>query len=149
MRFVIPRIVVAAAISAVMVIPSLAAAPGQHPAYMRTLTALRDARAHLVHTGSDVTSKDQENALVQVDRAIEEINHARITDGKNISDHSPMDANLKQADSLRRALELINEARGDVSSEQDQPDTQGLQKRVLQHIEDAARFVKYATESVH
>jgi hypothetical protein len=149
MRFSMPQIVVAATIAALVAIPSLAAGPYKHPAYLRALTDLRDARAHLVRAGSDVVSKEQENALVQVDQAIEEINHAGITDGKNISDHSPMDANLKQADRLHRAMGLLNQARGDVSSEQDQPDTQGLQKRVTQHIEDATRFTKYAAEAVH
>jgi len=81
--------------------------------------------------------------------AIGEIKQAAIMDGKNIADHMPVDAHLARHDRFRKAMELLDQAKRDVSGEEDQPDTQGLQLRVIHHIDEAKRSVRHAIEMLN
>jgi hypothetical protein len=58
----------------------------------------------------------------------------------------PVDAHLARHDRFRKAMELLDKAKRDVSGEEDQPDTQGLQLRVMHHIEEARHSVQHAIE---
>jgi hypothetical protein len=49
---------------------------------------------------------------------------------------------------FHKALELLDKARRDASGEEDQPDTRGLQLRVIHHIDEAHRAVKHALHDV-
>jgi hypothetical protein len=136
MRSSWPQFIGAAAVALLCVaLPSWADTPGKHPAYLHALSDLRDARAHLEHMSSDPVDHEEEHAIEQIDKAIGEIKHAAIMDGKDIQDHVP-------------ALELLDRAKRDVSGEEDQPDTQGLQLRVIHHIDEARHSVKHAIDTV-
>jgi hypothetical protein len=129
--------------------PAWADTPGKHPAYLHALSDLRDARAHLQQsTGNATGDLAQTHAIEHIDEAINEIKQASIMDGKNVQDHMPVDAHLDHPGRLHTARDLLNKAKNDVSGEEDQPDTKGLQKRVLQHIEDAQHSVEHAFEIV-
>ncbi|HEY2679611.1 MAG TPA: hypothetical protein VGI65_21770 [Steroidobacteraceae bacterium] len=129
--------------------PTWADTPGKHPAYLHALSDLRDARAHLTQTTSNETvDQAQAHAIDHIDKAINEIKQASIMDGKNIQDHMTVDAHLDHPGRLHNALDLLNKAKSDVSSEEDQPDTKGLRMRVMQHIEDARLSVEHAIEIV-
>ena len=124
--------------------------PGKHPAYLHALTDLRDARAHLEHvTNNDALDQAEAHAIDHIDRAIGEIKKAAIMDGKNIQDHMPVDAHMDRPGRLHRAMELLDKAQRDVSGEEDQPDTQGLQLRVIKHIDEARHSVRHAIEIVN
>jgi hypothetical protein len=69
-------------------------------------------------------------------------------DGKNIGDHMPVDAHMPLRGRFHKALDLLNRAQADVSGEEDQPDTQGLQMRVIHHIDEARRSVRHAIETI-
>ena len=72
---------------------SLADDPGRHPAYLHALTDLRHARAHLENLApTHHMDKEEEHAIDEIDKAIEEIKRAAIDDGKNLNDHPPVDA---------------------------------------------------------
>jgi hypothetical protein len=45
-------------------------------------------------------------------------------------------------------MELLDKAKHDVSGEEDQPDTQGLQLRVIHHIDEARHSVEHAIQTV-
>jgi len=132
----------------VLAAPSWADTPGKHPAYLHALSDLRDARAHLERLASDPVNQEEDHAIVAIDKAIDEIKRAAIMDGKNVSDHMPVDAHLPLRGRFHKALDLLNKAQADVSGEEDQPDTQGLQMRVIHHIDEARRSVKHAIETI-
>ena len=122
--------------------------PGRHPAYLHALTDLRDARAHLEHLSSEAVDLEEQHAIDNIDKAINEIKRAAIMDGKDVQDHMPVDAHLQRTGRFHKALELLDKAKRDVSGEEDQPDTQGLQFRVVQHIDDARRSVQHAIQTI-
>ncbi len=140
--------IAAGALALFALAPTWADTPGRHPAYLHALSDLRDARAHLEHFSSEPVNQEEEHAIEHIDKAIGEIKRAAIMDGKNIQDHMPVDAHLNRHDRYRKAMELLDKAQRDVSGEEDQPDTQGLQLRVIHHIEEAKHSVRHAIETV-
>jgi len=133
MSFRLLQVIASASFALVLAAPSWADTPGKHPAYLHALSDLRDARAHLERLASDPVNQEEDHAIM---------------DGKNISDHMPVDAHLPLRGRFHKALDLLNKAQADVSGEEDQPDTQGLQMRVIHHIGEARRSVKHAIETI-
>jgi hypothetical protein len=148
MRSSILSIIAATTVALFAAAPTWADSPGKHPAYLHALSDLRDARAHLERLSSDTVNREEEHAIAQIDKAIGEIKHAAIMDGKDVQDHMPVDAHMVRDGRLHKALELLDKAKQDVSGEEDQPDTQGLQLRVLHHIDEARHSTKHAIETV-
>lgn len=146
MRSSVLHIIAAATFALFTAAPTWADNPGKHPAYLHALSDLRDARAQLEHFSGDPVDNAEGHAIDHIDKAIGEIKHAAIMDGKNIQDHVPVDAHLARHDRFRKAMELLDKAQRDVSGEEDQPDTQGLQLRVIRHIEEARHSVQHAIE---
>ena len=142
------QVIASVTLGLIVAAPTWADTPGKHPAYLHALSDLRDARAHLERLASDPVNQDEDNAVIAIDKAIDEIKRAAIMDGKNIADHVPVDAHLPLRGRFHKALDLLNRAKADVSGEEDQPDTQGLQMRVLHHIDEAHRSVKHAIETI-
>ena len=59
--------------------------PGRHPAYLHALTDLRHARAHLGQLApTDHMDNEEQHAIEEIDKAIWEIKHAAIDDGKEL-----------------------------------------------------------------
>ena len=146
MRSSMLKIVAAAGVTLFLAAPSWADNPGKHPAYLHALSDLRDARAHLEQVSSDVVAQEAAHAIEHIDKAIGEIKKAAIMDGKNIQDHVPVDAQLARTGRFHKSLELLDKARHDVSGEEDQPDTMGLQQRVIHQIEEARHSVQHAID---
>ena len=128
--------------------PGFSDTPGPHPAYLHALSDLRDARAHLEHQVNDPVDHEEESAIGNIDRALDEIKKAAIDDGKNIHDHVPVDAHLQRYDRFHQAMELLDKAEQDVRSEPDQPGTRGLQMRVINHINGARHDVHHVIDTV-
>jgi hypothetical protein len=123
---------------------TLADEPGKHPAYLHALTDLRHARAHLDKLSpSDHVDAEEQHAIGEIDRAIEEIKKASIDDGKDLNDHPPVDAHMDRAGRYHRALELLDKAHNDIAREEDDPSTRGLRDRALHHIDEAHRIVDH------
>jgi hypothetical protein len=87
--------------------------------------------------------KEEEHAIAEIDRAIEEIKHAAIEDGKNLNDHPPVDARMDRTGRFRRAMELLDKAHNDIAREEDDPSVRGLRDRALHHIDEAHRIVDH------
>jgi hypothetical protein len=116
--------------------------PGRHPAYLHALTDLRHARAHLGGlTPSDRIDNEEQHAIEEIDKAIGEIKHASIDDGKNLNDHPPVDAHMDREGRFHRALELLDKAHNDIAREEDDPSVRGLRDRAIHHIDEAHRIV--------
>ena len=82
--------------------------PGRHPAYLHALTDLRHARAHLERqTWSGRMDREEDHAIAEIDKAIDEIKHAAIDDGKDLNDHPPVDAHLGHKGRYHRRLNCL------------------------------------------
>ena len=127
------------AVSAVL---SFADEPGKHPAYLHALTDLRHARAHLENlAATHHMDKEEEHAINEIDKAIDEIKRAAIDDGKNLNDHPPVDAGMDRTGRFRRAQELLDKAHNDIAREEDDSSVRGLRDRALHHIDEAHHIV--------
>jgi tetratricopeptide (TPR) repeat protein len=119
-----------------------------HPAYLRALADLRDARAHLQRPDGGELREQEKKAVHEIDEAINEIKRASIDDGKDLNDHPPIDVALDWRGRLHKALELVNKAHNDVAREEDNAFAQGLQQRALDHIDKAHRHIEEAIQVV-
>jgi hypothetical protein len=116
-------------------------AQGKHPAYLHALSDLRMARGLLERPNGGELKEQEKMAIHNIDDAIAEIKRASIDDGKDIADHAMVDPHLPWAGRLRKAQELLTDARRDCRKEEDNPETRGLQMRVLHHVNEASKHV--------
>jgi hypothetical protein len=86
-----------------------------HPRYLSALSDLRYARALLWRPDFREVMRDQRAAVEEIDHAIAEAKRAAIDDGKNVDDHPPVDARMGWEGRFRKAIELLDHARGDLS----------------------------------
>ncbi len=86
-----------------------------HPRYLSALSDLRYARALLWRPDFREVMRDQRAAVDEIDHAIAEAKRAAIDDGKNVEDHPPVDARMGWEGRFRKALEVLDHARGDLS----------------------------------
>jgi hypothetical protein len=119
-------------------------AQGKHPAYLHALSDLRDARAQLQRPDGGALHAEERAAIDDINKAIAEIKKAAIDDGKNIDQHDAVDAHLPWTGRLHKARDLLDKAHHDVKEEEDNPGAQGLQVRVLEHIDRAHHHVDEA-----
>src|SRR5277367_3398185 len=123
---------------------SFADDPGRHPAYLHALTDLRHARAHLENlTPSNRMDNEEQHAIDEIDKAIGEIKHAAIDDGKSLEDHPPVDAGMDRRGRFHRAKELLDKAHNDIAREEDDPSVHGLRDRAIHHIDEAHRIIDH------
>lgn len=123
-------------------------APQRHPAYLHALSDLRFARAHLERPDGGELRQQEKDAIKEIDKAIDEIKRASIDDGKDLSDHPPVDAHLPWSGRLHKSLDLLDKAHNDIAREEDDPFAQGLQQRAMEHIDKAHRHVEEAISLV-
>jgi hypothetical protein len=119
-------------------------AEGKHPAYLRALSDLRDARAHLERPNGGALQAEERAAIEEIDHAIEEIKRAAIDDGKNIAEHPLVDPHKPWVGRLHDARELLDKAHHDIEHEEDNPEARGLRDRVIAHIDRAHHHVDEA-----
>ena len=118
-------------------------APVAHPAYLTALTDLRAARSFLESPSKNPAVTVNENdATREIDATMKEIHDATIDDGKLLEDHPPVDTGTPWSERLQRALELVESARRDVTSDEDNGFARGLKHRTLDHLDLAARALE-------
>ncbi len=123
--------------------------PGRHPSYLHALTDLRAARWNLEHRPGDAAVSAQENiAVVETDRAIQEAMRAAMEDGKNAEDHPAEDAALDRPGRLHHALDLLRQARDDVARAEDNPQARELRGRIVEHVDLAVEATRHAIHDV-
>jgi hypothetical protein len=136
------------ALAAVLMLGSVPTAaradqPGKHPAFLHALTDLRFARANLEKKGGDAQMKwDEGTAVGAIDRAIADIKQAAIDDGKDLSDHPPVDAKEPRAGRLHKALAALEKSRKDIKEQEDNAFASGLRDRAVADIDNAINFTK-------
>jgi hypothetical protein len=115
--------------------------PANHPAYLHALSDLRAARWLIEHRPGDdwAQSTDEQDAVRQIDAAINDIKQAAIDDGKNLNDHPPPEGHTDHRGRLHEAMNLLRKARSDVAREEDYRYANGLRDRAVAHIDGAIR----------
>jgi hypothetical protein len=119
--------------------------PGPHPHYLHALSDLRAAR-HYLNDGWawDPVRHDDNEAIHEIDGAINEIKKASIDDGKGLNDPFTIDTHLSPHDRFRKANELLLSAHNDLSKAEDVPQSRGLRDRALGHVDKAHQIVDNA-----
>ena len=130
---------------AALPLSALADIPGQHPGYLHALSDLRAARWNLEHRPGDAAITSQEDvAVVEIDRAIEEVRHAAAEDEKDQRDLPREDARMDRPGRLHHAVELLQKAHDDLSIEEDNPEARGLKHRSMEHVDRALEAARHA-----
>ncbi|HVW69247.1 MAG TPA: hypothetical protein VHB68_09745 [Steroidobacteraceae bacterium] len=123
--------------------------PGKHPYYLHALSDLRAARWLVEHRPGDAAVSGQEDvAVTEIDKAINEIKKAAIDDGKDTHDHPPVQGPNDRPGRLHKALEILHKVHGDVAREEDDPMTRGLRDRAIGHIDEAIHATEHAIKDV-
>ena len=121
--------------------------PGKHPSYEHALSDLRIARWALEHRPGDAAVSSQEDvAITETDKAINELRKAIAEDGKSETARPPEDASLDHSGRLHHALELLRKAHADVHQEEDNPQARVARNRIDEHLDVA---IKAAERAVH
>jgi hypothetical protein len=114
------------------------------PNYLHALSELRDAREHLEHFGTESADLQAERAIFEIDRAINAIKREAVMGGNDIENRVPVDTHIVRSGRFQKAMDLLDKAKRDVGGEEDQPDAQALQQRVMRHIDEARHQVARA-----
>jgi hypothetical protein len=132
-----------------LLLAACASAPPKHPAYLHALSDLRAARWSLEHRPGDAAVSTQEDiAITEIDRAINEARRAAADDGMNPGNRPPPDASLNRAGRLHHAAEFLHKAKDDVAREEDNPEERQLRNAVVMHIDAAIRATDRAIRDV-
>jgi hypothetical protein len=134
-----------AAIVVAAALPSASRAE-DHPAYLHALSDLRAARWLVKHKPANGwrMAHQEDDAWRDIERAINEIKHASIDDGKDIEDHPPVQNEGDHGGRLRRARELLHKVRDDISGAEENGHARGLRRRAMHHVDNAIRHLDYA-----
>jgi hypothetical protein len=140
----------AGVLAAAAPVASQAQVPGPHPAYLHALSDLRAARHYLADGWAwGPVRHDDDMAIHEIDKAIDEIKHASIDDGKGLNDPFPIDRSLSPHDRFRKANELLAAAHHDLDHAEDVPWSRELRNRAIVHIDQAHQIVDAAWRTAH
>jgi hypothetical protein len=121
---------------------TLADTQGDHLGYLHALSDLRYARAYLDRfTPNDQINDEEQHAIAEIDETIREIMLASIIDGKDLHDHPPLDMHLRKGDRYHKALELLDQASGDMNQKEDNILLNILKQNALKHVDKAHQIV--------
>jgi hypothetical protein len=134
---------------AALMIPAVAQAQWwqSHPKYLHAMSDLRKAYWLIAHRDArDPEAKPEERAaLDMIARAYQDLKNASIVDEKDIRDQPPADMNFwDHRGRLHHALDLLKEARTDISGEEEDPAARGLRRNATIDINVAIRATEAA-----
>jgi len=128
---------------------SAASVPGHHAAFLHALSDLRHAQWNLTHRPGDAAVNEQERiAAAETERAISEVMQAAGDNGENVAQQEPVDATLDERGALHHAQDLLEQARQDVSQQEDNPQARRLRHRAIEHIDRALQATRHAIYDV-
>jgi hypothetical protein len=112
---------------------------GAHPAYLHARGDLWLALQYLQDTPQTAAAEKEHlhyarqearEAMAEVDKAIE-------VDGKPMYEHPPIDAHLDKAGRVHKAVELLRQARTDISGAESDPNAAQWRSVAYKHIDQA------------
>jgi hypothetical protein len=119
--------------------------PQNHSSYLHALSDLRAARWLIEHrTGTWELTKNELNAIKEIDETIKSIKGAAIDDNKSIDDHPTVDERPERIDRLNEADEFLKKAHEDIDQDNDDSFANGLRNNSYEHIDAAIIAVKTA-----
>jgi hypothetical protein len=124
--------------------PPAATRPAIHPRYLQAISDLRYARALLFRPDFREVMRDQRGAVEEIDRAIAAARQAAIDDGRNPDDHPPVDIRGGWEGRFRKAMELLNSARENLSFVEDNRRAAQWREDALASVDRARTFVARA-----
>jgi hypothetical protein len=140
-------------VALLLVISGTALAGQKHVAYERTLDDLRTARALLQRANAPQTADGQQDevslAISNIDGAIAEISKEAAVNAANPQDIPKGDSRMKWSQRLSKSFKLLDKAKLDCSTEKDNSGDAGLQKRVLDRIDEAHNRIRVAIDTVN
>jgi hypothetical protein len=140
-KWIVPALLLG---SSLAMLPNHTFAQNRHPAYVRALADLRSARAHLQGLDRGEMQKAEQEAVTQIDQAMDEIRRASVDDGKGPNDHAPIDTKMDPGTRLHHAMELLDRAGRDIAETEDNQSAKDLQQRAYEHIRKAKEDVQQA-----
>jgi hypothetical protein len=123
-----------------------------HPHYLHAMSDLRSAYWLIVHReeGGPSPRPEENFARDQIARAYQDLKDASIMDDKDIRDQPPADMTWDDhRGRLHKALDLLRDARGDVSGEEEDPAARGFRHHALDDIDHAIRATQRAIDVQH
>lgn len=111
-----------------------------HPRYLHAMSDLREAYWLIQHhdTGDRYANVDESRAAREIREAYQEIKHAAASVGEDVDEQPPPDMDWgNHGFRLHRVADLLRHAQDDVSREEDDWRTRGLQHRAEEHIDNA------------
>ena len=119
-----------------------------HPAYLKAMSELRAARWLINHRPGDYQMTVNENEAVrQIDAAINDLRQAAYDDGKNPNDKPQVEEIIDPRGRLRAALDHLGRARAEIAREEDNAYASGLRNRSIGHVDGAIGSIHNAIGS--
>ncbi len=125
------------AVAAFTAVQGRAETPGRHPRYMHARSDLRAAQWYLNVREEPNVTRNLHAAWEEVNKAINEIDHAAVLDRKDMIDHPPVDTNLDRHGRFRKIVALLRSARHDIEHEEDNPAAIRWRDAAFHHIDAA------------
>jgi hypothetical protein len=117
---------------------------GDHPRYLHAITDLRTARNLLEKPEEGNVKADEDGAIAEIDRALDEIKKASADDWKEDFLPPKIDVGWHHHERLKEADRLLHKAIDDISQEEDNGAARGLRNRARHHLELAIASVDHA-----
>jgi len=129
-------------LAVVLLAPASAVAQFRHPRYLHARSDLRRAVLLMQVPEEPNVARDLRVASDQVERAIHELDIAARFDRRDIDDHPPVDIRMGRGSRFREILRLLQEARLDISQEEDNPLAREWRNRAFGYIDGAIEMVR-------
>ncbi|HEY2646278.1 MAG TPA: hypothetical protein VGI34_04870 [Candidatus Acidoferrales bacterium] len=124
----------------------------KHLGYSRALGDLRTARALLQRGNAPQTPNEQDEvslAIANIDGAISEITKAAGGNAGARPEIAKSDLRMSWAQRLSKSFRMLDKAKLDCSTEKENSSEAGLQKRVLDRIDEAHDRIQVAINTVN
>lgn len=122
----------------------------RHPRYLHARSDLRTAQFIIRDTNLEPNVMRHLNtAAGEIERAIHEVDHAAVVDGKDLNDHPRVDAHMDRRGRFREVMRLLNAARRDIGREEDNPNALRWRDVAFRHIDVAIEEMRRAAHDMH
>lgn len=129
-------------LSMVLLAAAALQAQRRHPMYLRARSDLRRAIMLMRMPDAPNVMRDMQQASGLVERAIREVDAAAMFDRRDLEDNPPVDTHLGRGGRFREILRLLDSARHDIASEEDNPRAAEWRNRAFAMIDDAMAVVR-------
>lgn len=113
-----------------------------HPRYLSARTDLRRAQLLMRVPDEPNVMRDMTASADLVERAIHELDLAAMFDRRDLNDRPPVDTRLGRGSRFREITRLLDSARRDISSEEDNRRASEWRNRAFGYLDEAAAYIR-------